>query len=77
MFSTHSSKSDGRHLIQNELDEAYLDFILSRQAMLCSQNTLDFYKYTAGKFVEWLKLSSPKQLSNMHVRRYISILAGR
>ena len=77
MYSSHNSKSEGRHLIRNELEEAYLDFILSRQAMLCSKNTLDFYKYTAGKFVEWLKISAPKQLSNMHIRRYLSELADR
>lgn len=77
MFSTHSTKSEGRHLIRSEIKEAYLDFILSRQAMLCSKNTLDFYKYTAGKFVEWLKISSPNQLSNKHILRYLSELADR
>ncbi len=77
MFSNHCSKTEDRHFIRNELEEAYLDFILSRQAMLCSKNTLEFYRYTAGKFVEWLNLCSPEQISSLHIRRYLSELADR
>jgi hypothetical protein len=34
--------------------DVYQDFILSRQAKLCSPATIEFYTYTAGSFVEWL-----------------------
>jgi hypothetical protein len=37
------------------LTDAYTDFILSRQAMQCAPTTLDFYKYTAGVFLNWVK----------------------
>ncbi len=33
------------------LQDAWTDFLLSRQAMLVSPNTLRTYKYTIGKFV--------------------------
>src|SRR5215208_2247785 len=37
------------------LRDAYTDFYLSRQAMNCTPSTLAFYKYTAGKFLEWIE----------------------
>jgi len=33
------------------LQDAYTDFILSRQAALLSENTILFYQFTAGLFV--------------------------
>ena len=36
------------------LQDAYIDFVLSRQAMQRAPATLEFYKHTAGKFVSWL-----------------------
>ena len=38
-----------------ELQDAYTDFILSRQAMLCSPKTIRFYHFTAGRFVKYLE----------------------
>jgi site-specific recombinase XerD len=62
------------------LQDAYTDFILSRQAALCSQNTMLFYRFTAGKFVQWLEahgISSPDEVQARHVREYLAELAGR
>ncbi len=62
------------------LDDAYTDFILSRQAMLCSPGTLRFYKFTAGKFVEWLKsnsINSPEDIASRHVRSYLAELNAK
>ena len=39
------------------LRDAYTDFILSRQAMNCTPSILAFYRYTAGKFREWIEQS--------------------
>jgi site-specific recombinase XerD len=61
------------------LDDAYTDFILSRQAMLCKPTTLRFYRFTAGKFVEWLKANSvnaPDEIAARHVRAYLAELDG-
>ena len=39
----------------SRLQDCYLDFILSRQAMLCTPRTMKFYRDTLEKFLEWLE----------------------
>jgi hypothetical protein len=41
-------------LASTSLQDAYTDFILSRQAMMCTPRTLKFYEFTLGKIFEWL-----------------------
>jgi integrase/recombinase XerD len=63
-----------------ELLDAYTDFILSRQAALCAENTVKFYQYTAGLFVQWLQskaVTSAAEVGARHVRSYLAELAGR
>jgi len=63
-----------------ELRDAYTDFMLSRQAMNATRTTLDFYRYTAGKFLEWIEqrgITSPLEVTARIVREYIAELAGR
>ena len=38
-----------------ELRDAYTDFMLARPAMNFAPAALEFYEYTAGKFLEWIK----------------------
>ena len=57
------------------LTDAYTDFILSRQAMNCTPAPMDFYRQTAGKFLEWIEsqgiaLSFRMKLQPRHVRQY-------
>ena len=55
------------------LSDAYANFILSRKAAQCSPATLEFYKYTEGKFVSWLgeqEVNSPKDVASRHVRKF-------
>ncbi|MBX3048623.1 MAG: tyrosine-type recombinase/integrase [Anaerolineales bacterium] len=62
------------------LEEAYADFILSRQAMLCRPRTVQFYEFTLNKFVGWLAgqgVEQADEISARHVRAYLSDLAGR
>ena len=69
-----------RHYIQCDLDEAFLDFILSRQAKLCSENTVRFYSFTLGKFVEWLfsqNISTPGEITTRLIRAYLAEYANR
>jgi integrase/recombinase XerD len=62
------------------LQDAYTDFILSRQAMLCSPATLRFYSSTAGKFMQWLEQNGvlkPEEISTHHVHAYLSGLVEK
>ena len=60
--------------------DAFTDFILSREARLCSPNTLEYYKFTAGDFVNWAiqnGLTEPEDINIKHVRSYIVIVKDR
>jgi integrase/recombinase XerD len=62
------------------LQDAYTDFILSRQAMLCSPKTIRFYHFTAGRFVKYLEengVVEPAELSSRYIRAYLSSLAAK
>lgn len=59
------------------LADAYTDFTLSRQAMQCTKATIDWYKYTALRFLsfaESLGASSPQQITAYLVRQYLTEL---
>jgi integrase/recombinase XerD len=61
------------------LRDAYTDFLLSRQAMNCTPITMSFYRFTAGKFLEWIErqgLTDPTQVAARHVRQYLAQLAA-
>ena len=76
---TKSSTTQQWTLASVALTDAYTDFILSRQAMQCSQATLEFYKYTAGKFLAWIEqrgIISPHEIQARHVREYLAELTG-
>lgn len=62
------------------LDDAFTDFILSRQAMLCTPRTVKFYTFTLGKVIEWLKengVNSPEEITARHVRAYIAEMGAK
>ena len=63
-----------------ELQDAYTDFILSRQAMLCSPKTIRFYHFTAGRFVKYLEetgVTNPNELTTRYIRAYLGTLAEK
>ncbi len=64
-----------------QLDEAWQDFILSRKTDVdCSPETLKTYRFTAGKFCEWLRdrgITEPTDIEARHVRAYLSALRDR
>ena len=78
---TQAKQSRGRaawSLASVALTDAYTDFILSRQAMNCTPVTMVFYRFTAGKFLEWIErqgLTGPEQVTARHVRQYLAELA--
>lgn len=62
------------------LQDAYTDFILSRQAMLCSPKTIRFYHFTVGRFVKYLEengITTPEDTSARHIRAYLSELVAQ
>jgi site-specific recombinase XerD len=59
------------------LTDAYTDFILSRQAMNCTAATMEFYRHTAGRFLQWIEgqgVTDPAEISARHVRQYLAQL---
>ena len=56
------------------LSVAFEDFILSREAMLCSSQTIDFYRRMLKPFLTMANGSSP---SNRMVREFLSTVAQR
>jgi len=62
------------------LSDAYTDFILSRQAMLCSPRTISWYSFTLGKVLDWLVengVTTPDEIQARHIRAYLSEMAVR
>jgi site-specific recombinase XerD len=60
--------------------DVYQDFLLSRQAKLCSPATIEFYTYTTGKFVRWLlerQIDDPVEIRTKQIRAYLSDLRQR
>jgi integrase/recombinase XerD len=78
-----STKTDPKQAwasASHELNDAYTDFILSRQAMLCGEKTIAWYSFTLGKVMEWMVrngVTGPQEISARHVRAYLSELAVR
>jgi len=67
-------------LTSYKLQDAYTDFVLSRQAMRTSKKTQEFYRYTAGIFTHWLEgqaVIEPAEVTARHVRAYLAELVGR
>jgi integrase/recombinase XerD len=64
-------------LVSFALQDAYTDFVLSRQAMNCTHSTMEFYKFTTGKFLTWLEeqsVTSPEEVSARYVRQFFAEL---
>jgi site-specific recombinase XerD len=62
------------------LRDAYTDFALSRQAMQCTKATMDFYRFTAGKFLSWLEaqgVTMPQEATARYVRQYLAELTDK
>ena len=46
------------------LYEAYSDFILSREAMLCEERTVAWYTFSLDKVMEWMVAHGVTQLTH-------------
>ncbi|TDI83745.1 MAG: hypothetical protein E2O74_06305 [Chloroflexi bacterium] len=56
------------------LSVAFEDFILSREATLCSPETIDFYRRMLRPFLEF---TDGNELSNQSVRSFLATVAQR
>ncbi|MGD0610056.1 MAG: tyrosine-type recombinase/integrase [Anaerolineales bacterium] len=57
------------------LNDAFTDFILSRQAKSCTAETIKFYNFTTGNFISWLitqNVSAPNEITARHVRGFLA-----
>jgi site-specific recombinase XerD len=62
------------------LQDAYTDFMPSRQAKICSPATLRLYSFTAGKFVQWLEQNGvlkPEDITTHHIHAYLAGLVEK
>jgi len=79
-MSARTTTQQTWNLASLALNDAYTDFILSRQAMQCTQATLDFYRFTTGVFLTWAEgqsVTSPDQVDARLVRYYLANLASK
>lgn len=79
-MKNQNQKSQNRTLASEFVNNAFLDFLLSRQAMMCTQITLNFYKYNLGKIFEWLAehdVNSLDQITSRHIRAFLGEMAAR
>lgn len=65
---------------KNELEIVAFDFYLSRQAMLCTEATLTFYRNTMGRIITWLEakeITKIEQIKAPIIRQFMADLAAR
>lgn len=77
-MSPNTEKKQKWALASVALQDAFTDFILSRQAILCSPATVSWYTWTLGKFMDHLAehdIERPDEITARHVRAYLSQMA--
>ncbi|HZM24015.1 MAG TPA: phage integrase N-terminal SAM-like domain-containing protein, partial [Anaerolineales bacterium] len=66
-------------LASQELYDAYLDFLFSREH-ICEKGTIDWYAFTLDKVMAWMVrngVTRPTDITARHVRAYLSELTAR
>ncbi|MGA2819913.1 MAG: hypothetical protein ABSF61_04555 [Anaerolineales bacterium] len=69
------SRQNNLALSLSPLQTAHEDFLLSRRAMRCTPSTLNHYRFSSGKFVQWLErqgVTDPKDATAGHVRQWLA-----
>ncbi len=69
-----------RHQPRGDLRDAFLDFILAREAMLCTHRTIEFYQFTLGKVLDWSEsreIISCDEITRRDVRAYLAEMRNR
>ena len=77
MQVNHIPDSQNRILASDGFKEVFLDFILSRQAMMCTKNTIRQYRYLLGRAIDWFGnhgINRPEDISAHALRHFFSYL---
>jgi hypothetical protein len=62
-----TGKTQNRALASEKFSQSYLDFILSREAMMYTQRTISWYQFTLGKIISWLEDNDVDSLDPMNI----------
>lgn len=76
-MKNHNHTSQNRTLASKGFDEVLLDFILSRQAMMCTQNTIRQYRYLLRRSIDWFEqheITCPEEITCKLIRQFFSEL---
>ena len=79
-MKNQNQKSQNRALASKRFNDVLLDFLLSRQAMMCTDRTIDWYRYILGKIIDWLighDVNEPEQISSKHIRTFLAEMVER
>lgn len=79
-MKNQNQKSQIKTVASEFVNNAYLDFMLSRQAMMCTEKTMQFYEYRLRKLFAWLSengVTSLDQINSRHIRAFLSEMAAR
>jgi integrase/recombinase XerD len=63
-----------------ELFDAFSDFIMSRQAMMCRERTIAWYSFTLSQVMDWMVrngVTHPADITAREVREYLADMAAR
>lgn len=69
------SKNPPQRIHSQALTDAYLDFMLSRQALNCTEATMAFYKFQIFPFLLWVdgqSINTPNDITVTHVRQFLA-----
>ncbi len=73
-------ESQNRTLASKFVNNVFLDFLLSRQAMMCTDETIKYYEYNLGRILDWMQehgVEKPEEINSRHVRTLLSDMANR
>lgn len=76
-MENHIDKSQNRTLASKGFEDVLLDFILSRQAMMCTQNTIRQYRYLLLRTINWCEqheITCPEEITSKLIRQFFSEL---
>lgn len=60
--------------------DEFLDFILSRKAMMCTPRTIDFYQFTLEKVFDWMQangITNVESINSKTIRAYLAWMISR
>lgn len=67
-------------LASYKMQDTITDFILSRQAMLCTPRTIQYYEFTLGKISKWFEengITEPAMITARYIRILLSELVEK